>query len=59
MSPEDLEHIQKRFDEVRAQSNANLLRAHKAESDAMVFRALAVSGWLIVICLALQWGFSA
>jgi len=59
MSPEDLEHIQKRFDEVRAQSNVNLLRAHKAERDAMVFRAMAASGWFIVICLALQWGVSA
>ncbi|MCE0965653.1 MULTISPECIES: hypothetical protein [Pseudomonas] len=59
MSPEERERIKKCFDDVRAQSNANLLRAHKAERDAVVFRALAVSGWFIVIGLALQWGLSA
>lgn len=59
MSPEDQNRIQQLFDDQRAQALANLIRAHKAESDALIFRALAVSGWVIVIGLALQWGMSS
>ncbi|HGY9625424.1 TPA: hypothetical protein ACOJM5_001786 [Pseudomonas putida] len=59
MSPEDQNRIQQLFDEQRAQALANLIRAHKAESDARIFRALALTGWLIVIGLALQWGMSS
>ncbi|MBS3184520.1 hypothetical protein [Pseudomonas sp. PCH44] len=58
MSPEDRQRIQKLFDDLCAQSNANLVRAHEAESSARIFRALAVSGWIVVFGLALQWGIS-
>lgn len=59
MSPEDQNRIQQLFDEQRSQALANLIRAHKAESDARIFRSVALTGWLIVIGLALQWGMSS
>ncbi|AIR90501.1 hypothetical protein [Pseudomonas cremoricolorata] len=59
MSPEDRARIQQLFDDQRAQAMTNLIRAHKAESDARIFRALALTGWLVVIGLALQLGVSA
>lgn len=59
MSPDDQNRIQQLFYEQRAQTLVNLVRAHKAESDARIFRALALTGWLIVIGLALRWGMSS
>lgn len=59
MNPEDLDRIQQLFDDQRAQTIANLIRAHKAEDDARIFRTLALIGWLIVIGLAIQWGMSS
>ena len=59
MNPEHRDRIQQLFDDQRVQAMANLIRAHKAESDARVFRALALVGWIILIGLALRWGISA
>ncbi|MNJ32311.1 hypothetical protein D3C77_269730 [compost metagenome] len=59
MSPEDRDHIQEMFGREQAKTMANLIRAHKAERDARIFRGLALYGWLIVIGLALQWGMSS
>ncbi|MGR3892802.1 hypothetical protein [Pseudomonas sp. 1176_21] len=59
MNPEDRDRIQQLFDDQRSQTMTNLIRAHKAEDDARIFRTLALTGWFIVIGLALQWGMSS
>ncbi|MEZ0197451.1 hypothetical protein AB9U01_25690 [Pseudomonas qingdaonensis] len=59
MNPEDRDRIQQIFEDQRARVMANLIRAHKAEDDARIFRTLALIGWFIVIGLALQWGMSS
>lgn len=59
MNPEDRDRIQQIFEDQCARVMANLIRAHKAEGDARFFRTLALTGWFIVIGLALQWGMSS